>query len=53
VSLKILIVDDEPAVVRLCEQILVQAAYQVTTTTDPEKALEYLSQENFGSMGLR
>ena len=44
---KILIVDDEPAIVRLCEQILRRASYQVTTARDPYHALELLAHADF------
>ena len=36
---KILIVDDEPSIVKLFTAILVQLGYSVTTDTDPEQTL--------------
>jgi CheY-like chemotaxis protein len=44
---RILIVDNEPVIVRLCEQLLSHASYQVTSATDPITALELLAQSKF------
>nr|WP_320009406.1 response regulator [uncultured Desulfobulbus sp.] len=38
----ILVVDDEPAIVRLCQKILEKAGYRVTTATDPQQALQQI-----------
>jgi DNA-binding response OmpR family regulator len=44
---RILVVDDEPAVGRLCEQILRRAAFSVTVLSDPEVALDLLARQKF------
>ncbi|MGD0611666.1 MAG: response regulator [Anaerolineales bacterium] len=38
----IFVVDDEPGITRLCERLLKQALYSVTSMTDPVAALKYL-----------
>lgn len=40
--MNILVVDDEPGITRLCERLLRQANYNVTSFTDPLVALKYL-----------
>ena len=44
-SAHILVVDDEPGITRLCERILKQKEYQVTSFTDPEAAMKFVAQE--------
>jgi two-component system NtrC family sensor kinase len=41
-KVNILVVDDEPGITRLCERLLRQANYNVTSFTDPLVALKYL-----------
>ncbi|HKI54864.1 MAG TPA: response regulator [Anaerolineales bacterium] len=41
---KILVVDDEPGIALLCNRVLTRAGYDVTSETDPRKAIEYLGQ---------
>ncbi|HSG44816.1 MAG TPA: response regulator [Anaerolineales bacterium] len=43
-SEKIFAVDDEPGIAMLCTRVLTRAGYDVTSETDPRKAIEYLSQ---------
>ena len=40
----ILVVDDEPGIALLCVRILEKAGYDVTSETNPSKAIEYLGQ---------
>ncbi len=46
-SRTVLIVDDEPALCRALERILRRADFQVTTTTDPSRALEMMAEAPF------
>jgi signal transduction histidine kinase/CheY-like chemotaxis protein len=43
-SEKILVVDDEPGIALLCSRVLTRAGYDVTSETNPRKAIEYLGQ---------
>jgi signal transduction histidine kinase/FixJ family two-component response regulator len=43
---KIVVVDDEPGIVALCERLLTRAGYQATTFTDPRAAMTYLNAES-------
>ena len=43
-SEKIFVVDDEPGIALLCTRVLTRAGYDVTSETDPRKAIEYLGQ---------
>ena len=38
----ILVVDDEPGIALLCSRVLTRAGYDVTSETNPKKAIEYL-----------
>jgi signal transduction histidine kinase/FixJ family two-component response regulator len=40
----LLIVDDEPGITRLCERLLKRLDYQVTSFTDPEAAMKFVTQ---------
>jgi signal transduction histidine kinase/DNA-binding response OmpR family regulator len=42
---RILIVDDEPAIVRLCQRILEHASYQIIPLTDTETAIETIKHQ--------
>jgi two-component system, cell cycle sensor histidine kinase and response regulator CckA len=42
---RLLIIDDEPAIGRVLAQHLERLGYQVTTSTDPEEALEVLTED--------
>jgi two-component system NtrC family sensor kinase len=42
---KVLVVDDESGVVKLCERLLKRAGYEVYAYADPEEALAFLEQE--------
>lgn len=42
---RILIVDDEAGIVRLCQRVLERAGYQVYPFTNPQKALEFVQSE--------
>lgn len=44
---RVLIVDDEVGILRLCQRLLEKANYSVVTTSDPCKAVELMSQEKF------
>lgn len=44
---RILIVDDEPAVLRVLTQGLQAETYEITSTTSPETALELLARDEF------
>ena len=44
-SARILVVDDEPGITRLCERILKRKEYQVTSFTDPEAAMKFVEQD--------
>ncbi len=44
-SARVLIVDDEPGVVYLCQRLLERASFKVLTETDPSRALRVLEQE--------
>lgn len=44
---KILIVDDDEGVVSLCERLLVQAGYEVLSTTRPQEALRLMRAQRF------
>ncbi len=46
--MRILVVDDEPVVAETLGMILSQAGYEVETFTDPEKALNSLSERPAG-----
>ncbi len=41
----VLVVDDEVGIVRLCERLLKKEGFRVSTFTNPEKAMEFLSNE--------
>ncbi|HKJ39094.1 MAG TPA: response regulator [Anaerolineales bacterium] len=41
---KILVVDDEAGIALLCSRVLERAGYDVTSETNPSKAIEYLGQ---------
>jgi DNA-binding NtrC family response regulator len=43
-AISILVVDDEPGIALLCERVLNRAGYDVTSETDPRRALEQLQQ---------
>lgn len=42
---RVLIVDDEPGIVKLCERLLVRAGFEVLCHTNPEEGVELLSRE--------
>ena len=42
----ILVVDDEPGIVKLCERLLTKAGFRVSTFTHPQKAMEALHEEH-------
>src|SRR5664280_2192288 len=42
---RILIVDDEPAIVRLCQRILERASYQIIPVTNAEAAIETIKNQ--------
>jgi DNA-binding NtrC family response regulator len=44
---RILVVDDEPALVRLCAELLVEAGYQAQVAYGGQQALDRLAQERF------
>jgi signal transduction histidine kinase len=44
---RVLVVDDEPAIVRLCQRFLERAGFEVVTTTEPRAGLELLRKEKF------
>jgi signal transduction histidine kinase/FixJ family two-component response regulator len=44
-DIHILVVDDEPGITMLCERLLLQAGYLVSSFTQPKAALDYLKQE--------
>jgi two-component system response regulator AtoC len=46
-SLKILVIDDEPAFLQMLQVILSRAGYQVTTVTSAEDALQLLERNRF------
>ena len=41
----VLVVDDEIGIVKLCERLLKKEGFRVSTFTNPEKAMEFLSDE--------
>ena len=41
----ILVVDDEPGITQLCEQLLKRAKYDVTVFTDPSLAMKFVTQD--------
>jgi signal transduction histidine kinase/FixJ family two-component response regulator len=41
---RILVVDDEPGITHLCERLLERADYEVISFTDPDKAMEFVTQ---------
>ena len=43
-SEKIFVVDDEPGIALLCTRVLTRAGYDVTSETNPRKAIEYLGE---------
>jgi two-component system NtrC family sensor kinase len=46
----VLVVDDEPGIALLCERLLKRAGYEVTSFTDPAKAMKYLGKEKIDSL---
>ncbi|MBN2501805.1 MAG: response regulator [Anaerolineales bacterium] len=44
---RLLIIDDEAGIVRLCQRLLERAGYEVTSSTDPQKGVEILRAEKF------
>jgi two-component system, cell cycle sensor histidine kinase and response regulator CckA len=44
----VLVVEDDPSILRLCRRILVDYGYTVTTESDPLKAIEYAAQQTTG-----
>jgi len=45
--MKILVVDDDPVIVKALSSRLQKDGYAITSTTDPKQALEYLQKDNF------
>ncbi|MDH5605957.1 MAG: response regulator [Anaerolineae bacterium] len=43
----ILIIDDEPGIIRLCQRLLEKANFKVTTFTDPRKGVESFEQNQY------
>ena len=43
----ILVIDDEPGIVLLCDRLLTRAGFDVISQTDPKRALESLGSERF------
>ena len=46
-KVRVLILDDEPGIVRLCARILERAGYAVVTSTDPKAGITKVLEENF------
>lgn len=46
VQTRILVVDDEPGITRLCERLLTRAKYGVTSFTDPAAAMTFVEKNN-------
>ena len=44
---KLLIVDDDPSIVRVLQRILKQEPYEISTTSDPAQAIAMVEKEDF------
>jgi len=49
-AIRVMVVDDEPGITLLCERLLKRAGYEVTSFTDPGKAMKFLGKEKVDSL---